>query len=488
MLLRSTSQFNRFYPVNREIYRSPVSPYLQPFILQMYDDQRQKTTLWSGAGFSLAEISSCLQQYGETAFIAALAIAGIQGAMALYQYRSNPAGELAVPPGLTFGIEDYTNSSFEEIQSFSNSFNDTSTYRQYFDQYYLTTYDEVDCDVETPSGKIRTFFNQINKFLVFLLPWLANQVSFIVKKRIHLFHMGFIMSLISMLDIDPFGKREVVGKDLVSLDVTKETINIVVIGDSLACGIGCISVWDKEAAAAPIQRIENVKMNIKNLYEGIDGGAIAEKGPVFPKSFARTLSLRLQRPIKWRSAGVDGGDLSDIKTHCLGVIEEEVHKGQIPDVVVVLCGMNDLKKIIAKPLQPGLAGNFRSNLQQLIQDIHHYAPNTNIVFPAMPTYKLDRNSVFNIFPLSFFLDIMISLWDMQKKRVADSSPPSIMYFGLSGPDIAKWYKKTEKGLILHSDTMTSADGVHPNSRCYAHWGEFMANRFCDRLQAFSKRL
>ena len=153
-------------------------------------------------------------------------------------------------------------------------------------------------------------------------------------------------------------------------------------------------------------------------------------------------------------------------------------------MVVVLCGMNDLKKMFVKPLFAGLAFDFRSNLKDLIEAIQKHAPNTKIIFPAIPYYKLDQESVINIFPLSFFLDIMISLWDWQKKRVADASQASVMYLKLSGKDVGNWYRTPSSvpGKRFEQGTLLSADGVHPNSRAYALWGTSMAEKLCKQLQ------
>jgi hypothetical protein len=54
-----------------------------------------------------------VQTVGEASFAGMLAIAGIQGALVMQQYKNNPNGGLIVPPGLTVGVEDATKDSFE---------------------------------------------------------------------------------------------------------------------------------------------------------------------------------------------------------------------------------------------------------------------------------------------------------------------------------------------------------------------------------------
>lgn len=191
-----------------------------------------------------------------------------------------------------------------------------------------------------------------------------------------------------------------------------DSFKIVVIGDSLAYGIGCVNTRDENSQSAPKERKENVSGHDQS-------DTLIESGPIIPKSFAKTLSRRMQRPIKWRSAGVNGGDIIDIRTYCGGIIEEEASKGQIPDAVIVLYGMNDLKKIVSDPFSLESASDFRSNLKDLIQAIKKHAPNTKVVFPEILTQQFDVKSIVNFFPLSFFLPRLISSWEWQKELVAD---------------------------------------------------------------------
>lgn len=427
--------------------------------------------------FALQDLSRLVRNIGINAFIAAFAIATVQGGLALLQYRSNPNGELSVPPGITYGIEDFSNSTKEpDLITLMNDYPD----QMQISKEKTSTFE---AETENLPGRVSTFFSDVNKLLVLLIPWVSNQLTFILKKRIHLLHVGFIMSLVSILDLRP---REMYPLETIDnlhqFCGSKENINLVVIGDSFACGIGSVSLWDKEKGLAPFRRIENMKESPTLVNEKLHD----KLGPVFPKSFARTLSHRIKRPVNWRSAGVDGGDVVDINTYCVGVIEDEVKKGRSPDVVVILCGMNDLKKMFVKPVFAGLAFDFRSNLTKLIQSIQKHAPDTKILFPAIPSYKLEKDSVLNILPLSFFLDVMISLWDWQKKRVADSLSSSVMYLHVTGKEIGKWYKTFgthERG--SSSNTLISADGVHPNSRGYAQWGKCMANKFCSQLETSS---
>eukprot|EP01083_Nonionella_stella_P058828 154023_1 len=79
----------------------------------------------------------------------------------------------------------------------------------------------------------------------------------------------------------------------------------------------------------------------------------AHQGPVFPQVLASSLSRHFQQPVQWRSAGVDGGDVNDIRSYCMDVVKKESATGNSTiDIIVVLFGMNDLKKLVAvNPIQ-----------------------------------------------------------------------------------------------------------------------------------------
>jgi lysophospholipase L1-like esterase len=184
---------------------------------------------------------------------------------------------------------------------------------------------------------------------------------------------------------------------------------------------------------------------------------------------------------------VDGGDADQIRRLLFPVIEEEVEKGNNPDIVVVLTGSNDLKRII----QSSDAGTrasvrgFRGNLIRLVKEIHGISPTTRVILPALPTYRLDTNSILNIFPLSLFLDGMIGFWDAQKKIVADMCS-GVMHVDLKFKDVYKWYIE-ESNKENEDPTLIAADGIHPNEKCYGKWGEFVGNTIVDRVEAAQKR-
>jgi lysophospholipase L1-like esterase len=158
-------------------------------------------------------------------------------------------------------------------------------------------------------------------------------------------------------------------------------------------------------------------------------------------------------------------------------------------LVVVLTGANDLKRIISffpnsnSKQQPcASVKGFRSNLMELVNDVHEISPHTKVVFPVLPTYRLDSNSIMNIFPLNFFLDALIGLWDSQKVQAAEKQwDGSVLYYGLKAADVNGWYKEERENGAMAVPSLLAADGIHPNAVCYAKWGAFVGEKLADTL-------
>jgi len=558
----------------------------------------------------LGNIISKAQKYGENVLGATFALALIQAAVVLHQYRNNPRGGLIIPPGLTWGVEfpsekrkDYMDLIKKVAEERKVTYEGIKTRGSYLmdrmqavlqqtieEQKNLEMGDIIDggqCEktennVESRSlekikqapKKVKEGWKRVNQYMVILLPWLANQMSFLMSRYGHLMHLGVIFGLTSLLEFRSShipsllgAESDVIGGEddynslagdavpnknvqlipeqkAVSFSDPSIPCKIVVIGDSLACGIGTIDRFDENKNKTnPIGLIQNTRpenstddtflklrlsgsksdSSANNVEDAIHhlklsndkGNSISKSphslkadhsisdcwGPAFPRILAATLSQRMGRPVQWRSAGVDGGDVPQIREYCLNVIKEEVESGHAPDLVVILCGSNDLKTIIGSPAKTlfapgGPAGSFRDNLVELLQDILKLSPKSKIVLPALPTHRLDQSSMLNVFPLTFFLDGFLGFWDLQKKKVADSSPSNVIYCGLSSDHVAAWYKMppdaymddacpincgTDQYYDEDAISLISADGVHPNRRCYSLWASYVGNTVADVL-------
>eukprot|EP00591_Stephanopyxis_turris_P007016 CAMPEP_0195523716 /NCGR_PEP_ID=MMETSP0794_2-20130614/23057_1 /TAXON_ID=515487 /ORGANISM="Stephanopyxis turris, Strain CCMP 815" /LENGTH=414 /DNA_ID=CAMNT_0040653771 /DNA_START=393 /DNA_END=1637 /DNA_ORIENTATION=- len=386
----------------------------------------------------------------------------------MHQYGTNPSGELIAPPGLTIGVEDATKTVHHEDRwiRYQGDVVADSTFLQ------STTPTQPE-----PTSSAKNELSMVNQCIFFIFPWLVSQGTFALMRYGHIMHISVIMGLARIYDF--FRKLpEIHEEDLnPQSPLLGEKPKIMVIGDSMAVGIGCVNVFDEEKDSSKLKRIERLEMPPDESI-----GA-PKTGPIFPKVLAWTLSQRLSKEVAWRSAGVDGGDTTDIREYLVGCVQEEADSGHPPDVVVVLTGANDLKRIISilpnsKPCAS--VRGFRSNLLELVQDIQKISPKTKVVLPALPTYRLDRNSSLNVFPLNFFLDALLGFWDSQKIRVGDKSR-NVFYYGLTAKDVNTWYRE-ERSRGNMAPTLLSVDGIHPNSKCYAKWATSLGNKLADTLE------
>jgi len=438
-----------------------------------------------------------IQTAGEASFAGMLGIAAMQGAMVMKQYQTNPDGGLIIPPGLTMGNEDATNAHHKVFgvmeESSRSSFGFQKDLKSPLSDLEV---EEIVCHTEdtalTCSMK-KGWYHATTQIMAFALVPLAAfagpswGLAAWMMRYGHIMHVAVIFGLTHIYDFF----RKLPSMETYVCDATKtkreplkevdEPIfegdhpRVMVLGDSMGVGIGTCEVFDdKKIYDIPLHKEEHLASSSESQEE-LKSSALP--GPVFPSVLAKTLSKCFQKPVAWRSAGVDGGATQDIAEHLLSVVQDEVDKGQAPDLVVVLTGSNDLKHLL-----DGTASvkGFRSNLMSLAQQIRNVSPKTKVVFPALPTYRMDQKSVLNVFPLSIFLDSFMGVWDAQKKVVAEH--PGVMHVDLTVADVNSWYELDEgEGAACDDISLISADGIHPNARCYKKWGEFVGKSLADQI-------
>jgi lysophospholipase L1-like esterase len=485
---------------------------------------------WTQSSSSSSWTSS-LQQLGEVSFLTLLCVALLQGALAVFQYRTNPSGELMIPPGLTVGEELPTTTaattskqqdSWPVVTTAMSSTSPSNSTRKVATPFFIETLQQrqqQDDNNNKPQEQSRytSILQQTNRWVLVLIPWLAGHANNILQRNAHLLHIGSILTLTSILDLPQsflqnYQKRKLregrqhwnattSSAPLLSL-CQGDTEHLIVIGDSLAVGLGTVDQFDKNKTnKRPYCRIENVGTSNTTRHTPTTTTSTTttrlkddnNASPAFPKSLARTLSQQLQKRVTWRSAGVDGGDITRIRQYCLGVIEEDVKAGKTPDVVVILCGANDMKYCLSNPFQTSnWPKAFRSKLTTLIKEIQSIAPEVTVILPAIPTQMFHKNSPLNVFPLGLLLDIMVGFWDWQKKLVADSfNSKAVQYIGLSPREVSCWYHGTYAGAsqqgLKGTVTLIARDGVHPNVRCYTNWAEAIGKKLLRVFQKSSSR-
>ena len=499
-----------------------------------------------------------LQRMGETIFATLLLLSFVQACVALYQYRYDVRGQLVFPEGLTFGREDYyhdvtaaaaggggssTTASSAERRDAINVVDADNTTDEEEKAYELLDISTEDTPLSlittttttssTTTSWVTKLIKRLNKSLVVLLPWITRNIHSLLTRNTHLFHIGFMVfildSLLPLLDGDdddddklqhahgekqkhhhaPSSIKSISSSSLVKkISNKEEPINVLVLGDSLAIGIGCVEKFD-------VTKDNSVPFSLIEQRESSSQGQKQQQqrqGPVFPQVLARTLSYHTHHPVQWRSAGVDGGSISEIKSFCMDVVKQEAkaidtkNKSGI-DIVVVLFGMNDLKKLLSvyvNPIQSLISGGsdtermsegkgikeFRRGMELFIDEIHTHAPEAVVVFPTLPIQPFHKNSIINIFPLGMMVDAVLGLWERQKRIVANKST-NALYIELTADEIADWYSPGSSTSNdddeyrvsddFDMDVLLSADGVHPNTNMYAQWAGLVGKKLYENI-------
>lgn len=443
------------------IHKSSVVRQNVPFMLllhrqrhqQCYHATRTTTTTTTPPSF-LIPMAKKIKRAGQ-ALAAILIFSVVQGVMLLHKYRYDARGQLKYPDGLTLGKEDYMEDADQEVDG------------------------EVDITSADDDGRgMENSFSILDSLLPYIVTEEAgrdtptkNQISFPLP--------AMPSSLLRKLDSAKHSDN-------------KDPIRVLVIGDSLAIGVGCIEqfVAAKSHLLSP------------SLIENTEANNYRRQGPVFPQVLARTLSRHFQLPVQWRSAGVDGGDVDDIRAFCLDVVKQEC-AAQGVDIVVILFGMNDLKRLLpGNPFRHlfgtttqdmGGMSQFRNGVDMLLSDIRSHAPGAVVVLPELPFQT-------NIFPLGLMMDGLLGVWERLKKMVVKGRS-NAMYLELDAKEISdlysnkKSYGNLQKALIdehglsmiedcddVEDDPLFSPDGVHPNKKLYQKWAEIVGRKIYVRVR------
>ncbi len=396
----------------------------------------------------LVPLAKKLKRTGQ-ALAAILVFSVVQGLMLLHKYRYDERGQLKYPDGLTLGKEDYDDNAEQGAGV-------------------------VDTSIDEDQQEVTNSFSVLDS----LLPYFVSAIGESGNEN-----SSTAQTMPSLLRKLKSAK----------MSTTKDPIRVLVIGDSLAIGVGCIEQFGStNTHLLPLTLIENTT-EPKNYMR---------QGPVFPQVLARTLSRHFHLPVQWRSAGVDGGDVDDIRSFCLDVVKQERTQGV--DIVVVLFGMNDLKRLLPENPFRRLSGEqivhdvgaitqFRNGIEMLISDIRSHAPGAVIVLPELPFQT-------NIYPLGLVMDGLLGLWERLKKMVVKGRS-NTMYLELDSKELSdlysnkKNYGTLEKALIdehglrmieecddvVDDNPLFSPDGVHPNKKLYQKWAEIVGRKLSMRI-------
>lgn len=253
---------------------------------------------------------------------------------------------------------------------------------------------------------------------------------------------------------DPRGPMSGVEKAPGSAEKSRKR-HIVFFGDSTVIGVGC----SEEAGS---------------------------NGPVMPRSCASLIAKEIGEDICWTVMGETGADVKVLQNHWLPSFErltEQLHAvGEHVDVVVVLCGLNDVKEccLHARPLTRNPV-EFRNNLEDLLVSLRKAAGrHCTLLVPEEPMGESPRFA--KLWPLSSAVRLVAFLWDSQKReacvRLAHRDP-------ISKPaETRLMFSSTVAHLQMPTvmrPTFYCADGMHPNDHGYQAWGEVLAGRLLANL-------
>ena len=190
-----------------------------------------------------------------------------------------------------------------------------------------------------------------------------------------------------------------------------------------------------------------------SLVSGV-GGDVASS-PRLPARFASALAEKLGAHISWRAYGETGADIDAMRKVLLPALRLDAETATTkPAVVVLLCGLNDFKRL---PLG-ATPHAFRDNLQTLLADIRALTgPQTLLVLPALPMQMVQRFPS----PLHQVAVAAAARWDDEKRLLAEACRGVVF---VTAPTISP----------REATHLLSSDGVHPNCEGYARWGEHIA--------------
>jgi len=240
----------------------------------------------------------------------------------------------------------------------------------------------------------------------------------------------------------------------VTVSIVRRKIKLLVLGDSLASGVGCNSI------------------------------------PVLPQFLAKAISHSLDADVEWISDGKIGATVRSIRNGVLPNIKKSMLSNfsnerctpvtaEYPAselVVVIICGLNDWREMLENfPFGLG-PESFRKDLNKLIDEVKEIGTLTNssckVYLPGLPLIctTSDPMCSFRITPLFQIFSAICWLWDSQKLAIAtDDCMETTTYIG--SPSLDTEYAVPGVGNIC-------SDGIHPTDQGYKWWAMHIAEVIC----------
>eukprot|EP00927_Polykrikos_kofoidii_P014549 TRINITY_DN16398_c0_g1_i1.p1 TRINITY_DN16398_c0_g1~~TRINITY_DN16398_c0_g1_i1.p1 ORF type:complete len:272 (+),score=44.05 TRINITY_DN16398_c0_g1_i1:59-874(+) len=212
---------------------------------------------------------------------------------------------------------------------------------------------------------------------------------------------------------DPSGPRE----GCAGFGLPGKTLHLLFIGDSICVGVGA-------STAAPLQA-----------------------------ACAKRLSSITGQPVAWTTIAASGADVRELSS--MFRREEGGSKMRRFDVAVVMCGVNDGKKL----LEGRWPEDFRRDLAALVNSVRREVPGISISVPCIPGYLAAPGM--QLWPMRHLVRTFFHTFEAQKEAVAETEAVSC-----PSPPM--------ENFPMFTDTaMWASDGIHPSSEGYRICGEWL---------------
>jgi len=261
-----------------------------------------------------------------------------------------------------------------------------------------------------------------------------------------------------------------------------------VAGDSTACGVGCASAYE---TPTPTERDEDDTKGegVRRARDGGGGGDDEEiggrggrfLGPTLARAFAARASERLRADVEWRALGFKGADVRGLRDKLIpalreamrgddgdeGAVDGSVARGTTPDAVVIMCGINDAKRVVVGRT----SANFRAELRQLVEEVRAVVGDECVV--VLPATPIEAATLFPP-PLVWVATRMNDLWDEQKAHVS-ALTKNVVFVTKPSLDSLRQSASEATGRVADTITLICGDGIHPNDVGYDAWARHIAD-------------
>ena len=239
-------------------------------------------------------------------------------------------------------------------------------------------------------------------------------------------------------------------------------------------------------------------------------------GPPLPRVFAEVLADATGRPVEWRAFGKKAADVKRIREEVVpaaraAFLEEgkgetsvgdrpsaERFSGPVPDLILILCGVNDLKHAFGGRTPEAFRRELRSAVRETraafaraddaVPTEYPYGPGPVVVLPGMPMQLVTAFPP----PLSLAAVVAGDVWDEQKRRVAaeecgeETPAESRKKTKRKRKDLTVFVPKPSvarmRAVFGSNARLTAEDGVHPNELGYAAWAHLLAGEVAEVLR------